>query len=467
MAPPRVSAVSLVSLAALLGGAQGVAGATVPRFSAPVQLRVGANPSEIVAADVNGDGKPDLATADYGSSTLSVASGRGDGSFRRRTTYRTPRRPAGITAADIDGDRDLDLVSASSNATGAITVFWNRGSGRFRRGRAHRSGARAYAVAAADVDHDGSVDLVTANNGRRDFAVLLGTGAGRFLRARRYRGPGTSDVAVGDFNGDGNVDVALATSFHTDSVVVRLGRGDGTFGPARGYESGSDAFGVTVAEFNHDHKLDIVVANYDGSSVSVFLGIGDGTFGARNEYPMGFEPYEYFGGVDPDTVVVGDFDRDGHLDIAAPRFFTPVLRRGRGDGTFGRQQDVSIDRNDPISTVGGAVADFNRDGWPDLAFNDACDYLELPYDCPATSASVFLNWTAKPAPPCVVPAITAQRRHVARRRLRRYGCRLGPVRHRPSRTVRRGRVISQRPRRGAVLPSRGRVQIVVSRGRRR
>jgi hypothetical protein len=88
-------AVGLVSLSALLGGGLGGAVAAVPRLSAPVQMHVGVNPARLVAADLNRDGPPDLATGDYGSSTVSALLGRGDGSFRRRTVLCTPKHSAG------------------------------------------------------------------------------------------------------------------------------------------------------------------------------------------------------------------------------------------------------------------------------------------------------------------------------------------------------------------------------------
>jgi hypothetical protein len=157
--------------------------------------------------------------------------GRGDGSFRKRIAYRTARHPAGITVGDVDGDDDRDLSVASIDKAGSISVFSNRGAGRFERLGTYSSGRRAFAVAAADVKRDGRVDLLTANNSPEEFAVLLGTGAGRFTVAHRYTGSGTTGVAVGDLNGDGNLDVAHGTTFHTNSVAVRLGVGDARSGP--------------------------------------------------------------------------------------------------------------------------------------------------------------------------------------------------------------------------------------------
>jgi hypothetical protein len=386
--------VSLATLTLLVGGA-GVAGAAVPRFSVPVKHRVGDQPVGMVAGNLNRDRKADLATVDLESATVSVLLGRGDGSFRKRIAYRTARNPAGITLGDVDGDGDRDLITASIDKTGSISVFSNRGAGSFSRLGTYASGRKAFAVAAADVNRDGRVDLLTANNSREEFAVLLGTGAGRFSVAHRYAGSGASDVAVGDINGDGILDVAHGTTYHTNSVAVRLGVGDGTFGPATAYRSGSDTYAVTLADLNHDDKLDVAAANYGNSSVSVLLGAGDGTLGARTRYWMGL-PSDYTGLGFVDAVVVADFDRDGHSDIATPGYRKASLRRGRGDGTFLPRQ--RLDLGDNVEATGGAaaVADFNRDRWPDLALGESCDYVEFPI-CPQRSALVFLNRTARPA----------------------------------------------------------------------
>lgn len=419
--------------------------ATVPRFSAPVEAFSGRSPFRVVAADLNADGKSDLATADHGSRSVSVMLGKGDGSFRRFVRYRTSARPADVAAADLSGDGNLDLITASGDRGGSVTVLINDGVGRFRRDRAYPSGAIAPALAAVDVNGDGLVDVLTANLGRRDLGVLLGLGGGRLGAVHRTSGgDGAVDLDVGDLNGDGTIDVALATARHGDAVTVRLGNGDGTFGPKQTYEAGANPDGVALADLNHDGNLDLAVTNNEGDSVSVFVGSGDGTFGTESRHPMS---------VSPDAVVVADFDADGHPDIATSSVIdAPAVALGRGDGTFERAHELGW-----INFQGGAVADFNRDGRNDLAFA-ATDFPE---------ASVLLNWTGLRAPPCVVLDFKGERLPSAKRYVRWGGCRLGRVYHRYSRRIHKNRVISQRPSIGSVLPSRSRVDIIVSRGRRR
>jgi hypothetical protein len=151
--------------------------------------------------------------------------------------------------------------------------------------------------------------------------------------------------------------------------------------------------------------------------------------------------------------MVADFDGDGIPDIATSSVVdAPAAASGRGDGTFKPARPL-----ESLIEQGGAVADFNGDGRPDLAF------AGVGYP----AADVYLNWTGLPAPPCVVVDLTAAPLRIARRILRDSGCRVGRVRHRFSRSVRRNRVIAESERDGAVLPSRSRIDLLVSRGRRR
>ena len=354
-------------------------------FSSPAVVRVGADPARMVTADLNGDGNPDLLTADWHSGTVSVVFGTGDGRFLKRVAYEVPRHLVGLSAGDIDGDGDPDVVTASDDPGGTVAVLVNRGDGRLRRARMYRTGFEANAVAIGDIDADRDADLVTAHDGRRSLGVLLGTRRGRFRVARMYRGSDGTDVALADFNGDGKLDVALALS----RLTVRLGRGDGRFGPAHSYRSGVEPWGVTVADLNVDGYADIAVADYSGQSAWVHLGAGDGTFAAGTRYRSP-GPVE--------SVSVADFDGDGILDIATPEdgrdeeyvFAAGRVRRGLGDGTFG--DAVPIAPRFGVPTLGGAVADFDRDGRPDLAFSEGTDWVRWDWEPPRSRrAYVFLN----------------------------------------------------------------------------
>jgi hypothetical protein len=443
MARLRLGAVALAALLIVAAGTSIAAGASRgPRFSDTIVLDVDADAFRIVSADLNGDGSADLVTVNWNSSTISVLFSRGDGNFAKRIDYRAPRHPAGIAVADANADGRADLITASHSPAGWVAVWLNGGGGRFVRAGTYASGANAWAVASGDVNGDGLLDLVTAHRGRQQLAVLLGIGGGRFALAQRFPGPGADGIALGDLNRDGKTDAVLATA-GARPIAVRLGQGDGSFGDVRRFKSGAGSRpGIALADFNRDGVLDVAASN---EGAEVLLGNGDGTLRA------GWQADGEFG---EDAATAADLDGDGDLDMLRSGY-PPSLSLGRGDGTFSDGPEFAFGG----MSTGGTAADFNGDGRVDLASIGLCDY-----DCDFGFAVVWLNWTGLPAKPCIVPDVTEY--FPISETLRESGCRVGHVTHRYSRTVRRGWAISQRPKPDTVLAPHGRVDVVVSRGRR-
>jgi FG-GAP-like repeat/Abnormal spindle-like microcephaly-assoc'd, ASPM-SPD-2-Hydin len=173
--------------------------------------------------------------------------------------------------------------------------------------------------------------------------------------------------AVGDFNGDGKLDIAVPQNTGT-SVSVQLGNGDGSFGPAVNYTVGCGPTFVLAADFNGDGKLDLAVAKSD-SSVSILLGTGDGTFQNARPISLGFA------GPNPCStsnsimyLAAADLNGDGKLDLAVPLSTTVEILLGNGDGSF----QTPAEYNSGVapnfySPFGIAVGDFNSDGKLDLA----------------------------------------------------------------------------------------------------
>lgn len=228
------------------------------------------------------------------------------------------------------------------------------------------AGASTRAVAMADLDGDGNLDIVVANSGGNDFttgtlSVLLGRGDGAFQPALEYEaGPRPRSLALADFNGDGQLDVAVANSAPSQRMVsVLLGRGGARFDSPRSSDAGGEGRAVAAADFNADGKVDLAVANSTWGTVSILRGKGDGTFHNPVGYPVN--------GMVED-VATGDFNRDGHVDLAAVNL--PENNRGgasvllgRGDATF--QSPVRYTGGEWVTGV--AVADLNADGKLDLA----------------------------------------------------------------------------------------------------
>src|SRR5208337_2989314 len=272
---------------------------------------VGMFPFGIAVADFNGDGFPDIATANAQSNTVSVLLGKGDGTFQPQQTYAVGVVPRGIAVADFNGDGIPDLVVVNEFDF-TVGVLLGNGDGTFQPQQTYPTGnqQQAYFIVVADFNGDGIPDLAVADPlfPHTTVSVLLGNGDGSFGPPQNYAaGSQPLQIVTGDFNGDGIPDLAVSNT--PDQVSVLLGNGDGSFQPPTQYSAGFDTNGLAVTDFNGDGILDLVVANEDApGTVRVLLGNGDGTFQPQLTYPAGFGP----GGV-----AVADFNGDGVPDVAA------------------------------------------------------------------------------------------------------------------------------------------------------
>jgi flagellar hook assembly protein FlgD len=300
-------------------------------FQAPTRLVAGSRPNSVAVGDFNGDGKLDIVAANFSSSSLSVFLGNGNGTFQAPTTLPTGSQsdtPATLAVGDFNGDGKLDIAvgGLSSGGIGQVGVFLGNGNGTFqaiRRLNTNSGSGRPASVAVGDFNGDGKLDLLTANT-NKTISVLLGNGDGTFQNALNFPGGVSSvilspvGISVGDFNGDRKLDFAVANaSLGTGSTVsVFLGNGDGTFQAARDFSVGSGPVSVATGDFNADAKLDLAVANALSNNVSVLAGNGDGTFQTAVNFTAGSAP---------SAVAVGDFNGDGSPDLAVTNVSTQNL----------------------------------------------------------------------------------------------------------------------------------------------
>ena len=288
-------------------------------------------------------------------------------SFSSPTSYETGGGdPRSVVVGDVNRDGTPDLVVL--NASASVGVLLGDGAGGFGAPTAFpvtTTNSQPIDIAAGDFNNDGNLDLVTANfffqPNTNTFSVLLGDGAGGFGSpvVRQSGGTQTYRVAVGDLNNDGNLDVVV-TNRSSSNVSVLLGDGLGGFGTPTlldDPEPGS-SFGisVTIAALNEDGNLDLVTTNLSSDSASVRLGDGTGGFGT---------PTTYATGTLPNAIVVEDLNGDGNLDLAISNISSNNISVLLGDGLggFGAQTTFASGTNSN-SVVAG---DFNNDGILDLA----------------------------------------------------------------------------------------------------
>jgi hypothetical protein len=277
-----------------------------------------------VTADFNGDGIPDLAVPLYGSNDIAILLGIGNGTFEAPVLVLVPGSIVGveqIVAADFNGDGIPDLAVITNADITTVDILLGNGDGTFTAETANPpiSGIPVN-FAAGDFNGDGKTDLaVTENSGT--IAILLGNGDGTFAASGSVNSASSgspSPIAVADFNGDGKLDIAVAAGTLTsDAVIVLTGNGDGTFNSPFSAPS-STSTSVTwiqVADFNQDGAPDVVLAD-SGGNATVFLNNGGGSLSQSFPVVSGLNVPYYL------EVGVGDLNGDGYPDIVGGGYYS-------------------------------------------------------------------------------------------------------------------------------------------------
>ena len=357
-------------------------------FRTSVDVDPGFRPYGLGVADVNRDGAIDLVAADYWwDYRFGYFAGRGDGTLE--TAVIAPQ--AGnmlyiarwVILGDVNRDGNPD-VCLHGNRT---PVRLGNGDGTFSGGIALSDAAQTQL---ADVNGDGTLDQVFTNHGR--VTVMPGTGdrSGAFAPYTTFDqvvASQKSEIALGDFNGDLKLDIAMTTA-QENRLYVLLGNGDGTFGAPRTSDRGNGPTSPVVADFNADGKLDLGFVNTGSGKISILPGKGDGDFLAAIDATLGGTLTR---------MTAADLTGDGKVDLAVLSTSEDrvLVLPGNGNGTFGPARKHYAARG-PIDVV---TADFNGDGRMDLAVSSIADIL---YHGPAR-ISVLLG--VNPAPTSVLLAV--------------------------------------------------------------
>jgi FG-GAP-like repeat/Bacterial Ig-like domain (group 3) len=339
-------------------------------------------PAQSVVADFNGDGFPDIATANasFGdTSTMSVFLGKGNGQFLPPVDYTTNTFTSGIVSGDFNQDGIPDIAAMSQGDSlndGDVAVFLGNGDGTFRGPVDNLLGTFPVAIAVGDFDGDGILDVATVDYFANAADISLGNGDGTFKKPVPYSvGGGPYYIATADLNHDGFLDLVVANG-DAGTMSVLLGKGDGTFHAQKIYTTGPQPEFIAIGDVNMDGKPDILVANYGDPSVGVFLGKGNGTFLPQVSYPVG----------GPDAgLAIADLDGDGIPDVAVSYYHPSKVGvlHGNGDGTFDAPVEYETHQKQGYELT---LADLNGDGTPDIINQDI-----------DSSISVLLNQTSASA----------------------------------------------------------------------
>ncbi|CAF1299965.1 unnamed protein product [Rotaria sordida] len=364
----------------------------------------GSTPQFVAVGDFNNDTLLDIVTANYGSSSVSILVGYGNGSFASQMTYLTDFIPQSVTVGDFNNDTRSDIVVASldghnicillcydsgalanestfasgdgsrlrgvdffdfnndslldivvaNDGTNNIGVVLGLGNGNFRNQMMFSMGLKShpYSIAIGDFNKDGQADIAVANHGTKNVGLLLGDGNGMFENQNIY-GNGSDFaplfIGAGDFNNDGQSEIVVAFD-DIDNIDVLVAYDIASFAKQMTYSTGSFPSFVAVGDFNNDNQLDIVVGNSNDKTVSVLLGYDNGSFATQTTFSTGGYPY---------AVAIDDFNSDARLDIVVANFHdsTISILLGYGDGSFADQTTYSTGSY-PRSV---AIGDFDND----------------------------------------------------------------------------------------------------------
>jgi hypothetical protein len=345
-------------LCLLLLTATGVSAQSL-NFAPPVTYPAG-TPYVVASGDFNGDGKADLVAGDVSNSDLVMLLGNGDGTLKAPATYHLTAAAYHLNANDFNRDGKLDLATANQYAAN-ISIFFGKGDGSFEAPVNYPVGRFPTQIRSADFNRDGWLDIAVFG-GNRDVNVLLGSGNGALLNPTSYpfaQLPGALTLA--DMNGDGAIDLIVGMR-DVPAVNVLLGNGDGTFKAAlssssAAAENGTGPYSIVTGDFDRDGKLDVALSD---EVLKIQKGNGDGTLKAPSvNYRLRNTSVD---------LRTADFNGDGKLELVSAGVFASgalQIMLGNGDATF---QDAG-DQIGGSNSLSIAITDLNGDTRADLAAN--------------------------------------------------------------------------------------------------
>ncbi|MFL5753125.1 MAG: T9SS type A sorting domain-containing protein [Bacteroidia bacterium] len=310
-------------------------------------------PHGMCSVDFNGDGKKDIATANFSSNTVSVLLGNGNGSLGVAANYAAGSIPIAIVSSDFNLDGLADLATANAGS-GNVSIILGTGGGNFGAASNFAVGGNPSSLTCADFNQDGKPDLAATNSAANSVSVLLGNGSGGFGAASNIVvGTSPNFVISGDFNMDGKKDLGIANN-GSDNLSILLGNGSGSFSSTLINTNGIGPTALCSSDFNLDGFEDLACTNSTSGDISVFIGNGLGGFAAPVLYPCGSSPV---------SIACADFNNDSKKDLvvegrilfgSGSGTFTSVSRPYIGASYFMIGADYNLDANNDLVVVSGS-----------------------------------------------------------------------------------------------------------------
>ena len=366
--------VSVTLVAPILLSAVSSANAFEPLFRTRLDYTVGSAPIFVVHCDINGDGLPELISANTSNSSVSLLVNQGNGTFVRAQDIAVGSDPSWLTAVDVENDGDMDLAIANQGSNN-VTIVKNMG-GVLVADSTYGVGAGPLSIISADLDIDGDSDLAVTNIFANTIQLLNNRGDGLFDTLPSIAaGLGPRSICVGDMNNDLRPDLIVA-DYYGASVTILQNTGDLSFGDPITIACGTNPHAVGVGDFDKDGDLDVAAAIQYGP-VLVYWNMGSGNFSVPTSYSVG-------GG--PVTIFVKDIDLDSNLDLLIANNYSSsaTILFGSSNGAF--ESGLSIPLNTNPHSV--RAVDVNGDGYPDLVSDSFLG-------CGSGQVSVILNKTGR------------------------------------------------------------------------
>ena len=358
-------------------------------YNAKVDFTSGTNPFAVATGDIDGDGKPDMVTANYSSNSISVyrnISTTGaitTASFAAKVDFTTGTGPYHVSIGDLDNDGKLDLVVVNNTAT-SVSVFRNTSTSGVINSSTlaakvdFTTGSGPVGAAIGDIDKDGKADIVVANFGANTISVLRNTSVSGVISSSSFAAkvdfPDAINhpygIALGDIDGDGKTDVVVPNQASANVSVYRNLSTPGSITTSSlatkvDFVTGSQPYSAAVGDIDGDGKLDIAVANSASASISILRNTSTGTtvsFSTKVDFTAGTTPY---------NIAIGDINGDGKPDIAVANAGSNTVSIFRNTATSGTLTTGSMAAKVDVATGtvprSIAICDMDGDSKPDIA----------------------------------------------------------------------------------------------------